>query len=154
MNRKFSYGFVLGVIVAALAMTGISTLAQMKRTYRDGSVWQISLIRMKPGMESAYLTYIAGDWKKEQDAMKKEGLALSYKVLTTESHGATDWNIALMTEYKNMATLEANTDKAEAVAVNMFGDEQKIRQGYEDRTKIREIIGERLAREIVLEPKP
>jgi hypothetical protein len=153
MSRKFSSGFVLGVLVAALAMTGISTFAQAKRPYRDGSVWRMDFIRMKPGMESAYLTYLTSDWKREQEAMKKEGLTLSYKVMTSESHGQNDWNVVLMTEFKNMATMEANADKIEAVGLNMFGDEQKIRQGYEDRTKIRDIIGDRLAREIVLEPK-
>jgi len=153
MNRRFSHGFVLGVLVTALAMTGITTLAQMKRPYREGSVWQMSLIRMKPGMESAYLTYLAGDWKREQEVMKKEGLSLSYKVLTTQAHGTNDWNIALMTEFKDLASMEANAGKVDELGVKMFGDEQKIRQGYEDRTKIRDIIGERLAREIVLEPK-
>jgi len=155
MNRKFTLGLVLGVLVAAVAATGIVTYAQAKRPYRDGSVWQMSFIRMKPGMESAYLTYIASDWKKEQEALKKDGLVLSYKVITSEGHSPTDWNIVLMTEFKNLATMEANADKAEAVGMAAVGaDDQKMRQGYKDRLEIREILGERQAREIVLEPKP
>jgi hypothetical protein len=35
----------------------------------------------------------------------------------------------------------------------MFGSDEKIRQGYKDRLEIREVLGERLAREIVLEPR-
>src|SRR5688572_31441417 len=32
----------------------------------------------------------------------------SYKVLRTEAHGPGDWNLMLMTEYKDMATMEAD----------------------------------------------
>jgi hypothetical protein len=155
MNRKFTLGLVLGVLVAAIAATGMVTYAQAKRPFRDGSVWSMNFIRMKPGMESAYLTYIATEWKKEQEALKKDGLILSYKVITSEGHSPTDWNIVLMTEFKNLATMEANADKAEAVSMAAVGaDDQKMRQGYKDRLEIREIIGDRTAREVVLEPKP
>jgi hypothetical protein len=154
MNRKFTLGLVLGVVVTALAATGISTYAQAKRPYRNGSVWEMNFIRMKPGMETAYLTYIATDWKRNQEAAKKEGLALSYKVLTTEGHTPGDWNIVLMTEYKDLASMEANQDKGEALQQRLVGDDAKQMQGYKDRLEIREIIGDRQAREIVLEPKP
>lgn len=32
---------------------------------------------------------------------------LAYRVLTTEGHDQTDWNMLLMTEYKDLATMEA-----------------------------------------------
>jgi len=154
MNRKFTLGLVLGVLVAAIAATGISTYAQAKRPYRNGSVWEMNFIRMKPGMDAAYLTYIATDWKRSQEAAKKEGLTLSYKVLTTEGHTPGDWNIVLMTEHKDLASMEANQEKRAALEQKLVGDDAKQMQGYKDRLEIREIIGDRLAREIVLEPKP
>ena len=138
----------LGVV-----FVGLTAYAQMQRPYRDGSIWNVAFIRMKPGMESAYLNYVATDWKREQEALKKEGLILSYKVLSTEAHGTTDWNMLLMTEYKDMATLEANQQKMDQLGQQLFGSDEKIRQGYKDRLEIREVMGERLAREIVLEPR-
>ena len=81
------------------------------------------------------------------------GLILSYKVISTEAHGPGDWNLMLMTEYKDLATMEANDQKAEATAQKVVGDDSKMMQGYKDRSEIREIIGERLAREVVLEPR-
>jgi hypothetical protein len=121
--------------------------------YRNGSVWTIAFIRMKPGMETAYLTYLAGDWKREQEALKGAGMVLSYKVLSTEGHTAGDWNLLLMTEYKDLASMEANEQKAEAIAQKLIGSDEKQQQGYKERTEIREIMGDRLAREIVLEPR-
>ncbi len=146
---------ILGGLLASLFLVGsLSVYAQVKRPYRDGSVWAMSFIRMKPGMETAYLTYLAGSWKANQEASKKEGLILSYKVLTAEGHNPGDFNIILMTEYKDLATMEANDAKADTLVQKMVGDDQKQMQGYKDRMEIRDIIGDRLAREIVLEPKP
>ena len=100
------------------------------------------------------LSYVASEWKREQEALKKEGLILSYKVMQTEDHGPDDWNLILMTEVKDLATLEATETKAEAIALQLVGGDQKAQQGYKDRLQIRQIIGNRLAREIVLAPKP
>jgi hypothetical protein len=139
--------------VVLLLVIGISVFAQVSRPFRNGSVWSISFIKMKPGMETAYLNYIATDWKRNQEAFKKEGLILSYKVLSTEAHGTNDWNLLLMTEYKDLATMEANEEKGDALAQKVVGDDQKQMQGYRDRSEIREVMGDRLAREIVLESR-
>ncbi|MFN2530656.1 MAG: hypothetical protein ABR555_05090 [Pyrinomonadaceae bacterium] len=136
-----------------LLIVGASVLAQVNRPYRNGSVWQISFIRIKPGMDSAYLNYLAGMWKTEQEAQKKEGLILSYKVLGVEGHTPGEFNLMLMTEYKDLATMEAGEDKADALGQRVIGTDDKQMQGYKDRLEIREVMGTRLAREIVLEPK-
>ena len=104
-------------------------------------------------METAYLNYLAGQWKALQEASKKEGLILSYKVLSVESHTPNEWNLMLMTEFKDLATMEANEDKADAITQKMVGNDEKQMQGYKDRSEVREMMGDRLAREIVLEPK-
>jgi len=134
-------------------LVGISVFAQVNRPYRNGSVWNISFIRIKPGMDTAYLNYLAGPWKANQEAAKKDGLILSYKVISTEGHNPGDWNVMLMTEFKDLATMEANEDKGDALAQKMVGNDEKQMQGYKDRLEIREVMGDRLAREIVLEPK-
>jgi hypothetical protein len=150
MKRKRLFVFSLVVLMFALSVV---VWAQVNRPYRNGSVWQISFIQIKPGMDTAYLNYLAGDWKREQEALKKDGQILSYKVITTEGHSSTDWNIMLMTEYKDLATMEANDTKADALAQTVIGTDEKQMQGYRDRLAIREVMGTRLAREIVLEPR-
>ena len=104
-------------------------------------------------MDTAYLKYVASEWKREQDALKKDGQILSYKVLTTEAHGSNDWNIMLMAEYKDLATMEANEDKADNLAQTVVGNDETQMQGYRDRLQYREVLDVRLAREQVLEPK-
>jgi hypothetical protein len=136
-----------------LLILGVSVFAQMSRPYRNGSVWTISFIRIKPGMDTAYMNYLAGMWKTEQEAMKKEGISLNYKVMAVEGHTPGEFNLMLMTEYKDLATMEASEDKADALAQRVVGTDEKQMQGYKDRLEIREVMGTRLAREIVLEPK-
>lgn len=144
---------VIGSLVLVVLIVGISVFAQVKRPYHNGSVWSVAFIRMKPGMETAYLNYLAGPWKANQEAAKKEGLIVSYKVLSVEGHSPNEWNLMLMTEYKNLATMEANEDKGDALAQKMIGNDEKQMQGYRERLEIREVMGDRLAREVVLEPK-
>ena len=131
-----------------------SVYAQIRRPFRNGPVWTISFIRMKPGMDTAYLSYVATDWKKEQQALKKDGQILSYKVLTMEGHGPQDFNVMLMTEYKDLATMEANDQKADDLAQKVVGNDEVQMEGYRKRLEIREVLGTRLAREMILEPRP
>jgi len=140
-------------LVALVLTLSVVAFAQVNRPYRNGSVWDIGFIRMKPGMETAYLNYVAGDWKREQEALKRDGQVISYRVLQTEAHGSTDWNLMLMTEYKDLATYEKNLEKADALLQTVIGDDEKQRQGYRQRLEIREVMADRLGREIVLEPR-
>jgi len=144
---------LISSLAVSLLLLGVSVFAQANRPYRNGSVWDVGFIRMKPGMETAYLNYVATDWKRNQEELKKDGQILSYKVLQTESHGATDWNLMLLTEYKDMATKEANEAKEDALYQRVIGNDDKQRQGYRERLEIREVMGNRLAREVVLEPR-
>ena len=150
---------VKGLIFASLAAAsiglgaGLAAQPSKSRPYHNGSVWEVQYIRVKPGMGDAYSNYLSGQWKSLQEALKKDGLILSYKVIESESHGANDFNVMLMTEYKDLASMEAGESKQEAVAEKVVGDDSKQQQGYKDRTEMREVIGSRLSREIVLEPK-
>lgn len=144
---------LVSLLIALMLALSVVAVAQVNRPFRNGSVWSISLIRMRPGMETAYLNYIAGDWKREQEALKKDGQIISYKVITTEAHGSNDWNIMLMSEYKDLATMEANEAKADNLAQTVIGNDEIQIKGYRERLQIREVLDTRVAREIVLEPR-
>jgi hypothetical protein len=58
-NRIF-----VGLLVACVLTLSIVVAAQVSRPYRNDSVWNVAFIRMKPGMDTAYLNYIATDWKR------------------------------------------------------------------------------------------
>ncbi len=150
MKRNLTILFSLFVVMLTMS---IVTSAQVNRPYSNGSVWAIGVIQVKPGMDNAYKNYLATEWKRNQEAMKKEGIILSYMVIQTEMHSGTDWNMLLLTEYKDLATFEANQTKADNLAQTVVGNDAAQMQGYKERLQIREVLGNRLAREILLEPK-
>ena len=143
----------IGSLVLVVLIVGVSAFAQINRPFHNGSIWSITFVKMKPGLETAYLNYLAGQWKTNQEARKKQGLILSYKVIGTEAHNPGDWNVMLMIEFKDLATMEANEDKDEALGQRLIGPDERRIQGFKERSEIREIVADRLAREIVLEPK-
>jgi hypothetical protein len=85
--------------------------------------------------------------------MKKAGISLSYKVIASEPHNPGDFNLMLMTEYKDLASMEASQQKADDLSQTVSGTDQQQMDGYKKRLEIREVLGNRLSREIVLEPK-
>lgn len=57
----------------------------------------------------------------------------------------------ILREYKSLAQMEADEKKSDALSRKALGeDDQKEMQGYEDRSKVREILSTRTARELVL----
>jgi hypothetical protein len=140
--------------IAALFLCGLAVAQAPQRPFHDGAVWQITFVKAKPGVGLNYMNYLATEWKTEQEALKKAGLTLNYMVIETESHSATDFDLMLMTQFKDLATMEANQDKMEEVTNKALNsNDQKMIAGYQERASWREILGERLAREIILEPK-
>ena len=141
-------------VVLAQAKEATPAAQPPARPFHDGPVWTITFVHTKPGLSLKYMEYLATDWKKEEEAFKKAGLILDYKVIGGEAHSPNDWDLMLMTEFKDLATLEANADKMEAVSMQALDmNDQKMIQGYQERSTWREILGDRLTREIILEPK-
>jgi len=79
MNRNVTRS-ILGVALAISLLCPLMALAQQAaaKPYHDGPVWNIAFIKTKAGMEDRKLRYLADDWKREQDAMKKAGYILDY----------------------------------------------------------------------------
>jgi hypothetical protein len=84
--KRTTIAIVGFVIVLSVIAASLSVHAQASRPYRNGSIWEMSLIRVKPRME-------------------------------------------------------ANEQKADALAPKVVGDDQKQMQGYKERAEVREVLG-------------
>ena len=62
---------VVALLILIILALSIVVFAQVKRPYKNGTVWVITFVRMKPGMERAYMDFVEIDWKREQEALKK-----------------------------------------------------------------------------------
>jgi hypothetical protein len=138
------------LIVLALALIlsfGAQSFAQ-DRSYKDGSVWTMSFIRVFPGQDETYLNSLKNSWKAVHDEAVKQGLILSYKILEGNATTPEDWNLILMVEYKNLASMEGTDEKWDAIQnkVSSADDRKKL---MESRVSVRSMYGSRLMREIV-----
>ena len=131
------------------AMGVVPVLAQVHKYFTPGTVWTVTMVRMASGMDQSYLQYLDGQFKKSEDAQVKAGFQKSYKILRTlDDDGG--WNLLLLREYTDLASIEANQDKADALRLEVDGNDQAQMQGYQDRSKYRELIGTKYARELTL----
>jgi hypothetical protein len=135
-----------------LLVAACSVSAQVYRYYRPGTVWTITAIRMKAGMDQVYLQYLDSQLKKNEDAQVKAGYEKSYKILRTldDDYDSTSWNLLILREYPSLGALEANAEKADALTQQTEGDDQVQIKGYEDRSKFREVVWTKTVRDLLL----
>jgi hypothetical protein len=147
---KSKYKLLLATFVALLLLLAVSVYGQVHKYFTPGSVWGVSMIRIHPGMDQAYLEYLDTQLKKESDISIKNGFMKSYKILRSQDDDSS-WNMLILREYDSFASLEKNAEKADEVLRQATGiDDQKGMQGYMDRSKIREVVGTKFMRELVL----
>ena len=125
-------------------------LGQSDAPYTEGPVWTISMIKTKPGMADDYLKNLAQIYKAVNDEAKKQGIIMDYKILLGNDSTPQDFDILLMQEFKNMAALDNVRDKFDPIATKLIGNEDVQREGAVKRMEIREIMGNKLMREITL----
>ena len=137
-------------LIGILAASGaVPMIAQVHKFFSPGTVWTVTMIKMASGMDQTYLEYLDGQFKKGEDAQIKAGFQKSYKILRTMDDGGA-WNLLILREYTSLSSLEANVEKSDAVLQQTSGTDQAQMKGYEDRSKYREVVGTKYARELVL----
>jgi ABC-type glycerol-3-phosphate transport system substrate-binding protein len=161
---KFTKTFSAAIIIAAAAggvgvcsaqssasaATTTSSATQSTAPYTEGAVWEITMVKTKPGMSDDYLKALAKIFKATNDEQKRQGIITDYKILTGSAATQQDYDILLMVEYPNMAALDGLRDKTDPIDAKMVGSEDQQRQLAVKRLEIREIMGDKLMREVIL----
>jgi len=146
MKYASTFYFVVLLILLSLPMQSFT----QELPYKEGTVWEISFIRTKPGMQNDYLENLAAIWRNSAEEAKKQGLILSYKTFLGYAANKDDWNIMGMLEYKNMAVLDGAAEKWEAIYAKVIGSQEQQKVGITKRSEMREILGDKIVREIIL----
>ena len=118
--------------------------------YAEHSVWAITLVKTKAGLDDDYLRSIAQTFKGTMEEEKKQGLIMDYKVLIGDASDRNDFNILLMVEYKNMAAFDGLREKTEPIMAKVLGGQDAQRQLAVKRLDVREILGTKTMREVIL----
>jgi len=134
------------LVLMLAAQTGFG----QEKPYKEGSVWTVTFVKVKPGMMDTYLRDLGANRKKLMEQAKKDGLILSERLLSGDATGREDFDLILMVEFKNWAAFDGLSDKFRALAEKMVGSEDKQVQMMTKRTEVREIIGTKTMQEIFL----
>jgi len=137
------------VLLGALSVGSVVAYGQEK-PYTEGSVWSITLVRVKPGMFDVYMRDVLPLRKKIDEEAKKQGLILSDHILSGSASGRDDFDVMFLTEYKNWAAFDGITAKYDAIAGKIVGSEEKQVQLMTKRTEVREIKGEKPMQELII----
>jgi hypothetical protein len=140
-------------IVALAALTlGTASLcfAQSDDPYTEGPVWNITMVKVKPGMGDEYLKSLAKTLKLSLEEAKKQNLIVDYKILLGNAATPQDFDVLVMVESKNMAALDNGREKFDPIARKIVGTTDQQQAIQVKRLDIREIIGTKLMREISL----
>ena len=142
--------FILAVSAAIFTAWAGLCSAQSDAPYTEGTVWQVTMVKTKYGMSDDYLKGLAKTFKGTLEEAKKEKLILDYKILIGDAANPQDFDILLMTESKNMAALDGAREKFDPIAKKIEGSVDQQRATAVKRLEIREIMGDKLMREITL----
>jgi len=139
---------------AALAATltlaaGAASAQTAERVYDNGPVWVISYVETKPGMFDDYMAYLSTKWREVNEADKKAGVVLDYKVLAVDSPRDHEADVILMIQFKNMAVFDRPLAEMEATSAKAFGSVVKSNQAFASRESMRTNRGGLTTREVV-----
>jgi hypothetical protein len=128
----------------------VGAAQQSPRPYTEGSVTNVSYIRVKPGRFDDYMAYLAGPYKQFMEAQKKAGIITGWGVYNSLGRDEKDWDIVLTTTFKNMAALDNLDDRTDPIVKQVMGSNEKANEGMVKRGEMRDLVGNRLMRELII----
>ena len=134
----------------ACAFSASALAADDGRAYKEGPVTDITYVKTKPGQFDNYMKWLDTVFKPENEALMKAKVIIGYKVYGNQARDPHDADLILAITYANMAAMDNLNEKTDAISEKFEGDLAKQNQGFADRGSMREILGGRLIRELIL----
>lgn len=150
MNRNPFWRVSPLVLFAVLSLSSVIAYGQEDKPYTEGTVWNVTMIRVKAGMFETYMRDVLPLRKKLDEEAKKQGLLLSSHVLSGTASNRDDFDVLILSEYKNWAALDGLTAKYDAMTSKLIGTQEKQTQLMTKRSDVREILGDKLMQELIV----
>ena len=118
--------------------------------YNEGPVWTLTMIKTKTGLADEYIKQITGTVKPVYDEEKKQKTILDYKILMGDASNPHDFDILILVEYPNWAAFDTLRAKMDPIVAKVMGSEEQRKEMAVKRLDVREILGTKTMREIML----
>lgn len=139
---------VLAILATLTALPAARARADVL-PYKEGPVVDVTPIRVQDGRFYDYWNYLESHWKVTMEAAKKEGLVLSYSVLSATPRSPQEPNLYLVVTYPNYAAFDGIDEKMAVLDQKLFGSSpQKSEEDSGKRGPMRTVLGDEILREL------
>lgn len=134
----------------ALSILAVAPALAQEVSFKPGTVWNFSYIKVEPGQMNRYLDYLSGDWKRLNELGKREGFVVSYHVLSVNNPRAGEPDLILAVESKDYYSNAEQLAQQKKIEALLAADQRKMEAQSADRTPIRKFLGGMELQELVL----
>ena len=136
------------LFISALALS-LPANAQLGTTYNEGPVTEVTYLKIEYGHFDEYVEWLNSTWKPLNEAKKKAGVIIDYKVFAARPKTPEEPNVIFMITYPNMASFDRRVEE-DKFAVKMIGSAKDQDKARVERSAYRKNLGSELIREIIL----
>ena len=144
MNRMIQYLLLVSALVLSLPAK-----AQAGVTYNEGPVTAVTYLKIEYGHFDEYVDWLNSTWKPLNEAKKKAGFIIDYKVFAARPKTPDEPNVIFMITYPNMASFDRKVEE-DVFGVKIIGSAKDQNKARVDRSAYRKNLGSELIREIIL----
>ena len=144
MNRMIQFFLLVSALVLSLPAK-----AQAGVTYNEGPVTAVTYLKIEYGHFDEYVDWLNSTWKPLNEAKKKAGFIIDYKVFAARPKTPDEPNVIFMITYPNMASFDRRIEE-DVFGVKIIGSAKDQNKARVDRTAYRKNLGSELIREIIL----
>src|SRR5579864_1248076 len=136
--------YLFNAIAASLTLLALPAVAADANapSFENGPVWDMAQIKTKDGHFDDYMHWVATDWRQQEEALKKAGVIIDYKVYTIQNPRNDEPDLVLAQEYKNMAAFDTPMAQQYALQAKIAGSIAKSNAQQAARGAIRTIMGD------------
>ncbi len=146
---KFTKSFTMAAALLGAVTLAAPAVAQ-ESSYKPGTVWEASRIKVLPGQFENYMDWLAGQWKKIQEFGKAEGVIVSYHVLATNNRRNDEPHLILIVQYKDYMSTAQQEAMQKRVNAMLAQDNRKAATANGQRAVMRESLGSTEYQELIL----
>ena len=144
MNRMIQFLLLVSALVLSLPAK-----AQAGVTYNEGPVTAVTYLKIEYGHFDEYVDWLNSTWKPLNEAKKKAGFIIDYKVFAARPKTPDEPNVIFMITYPNMASFDRKVEE-DVFGVKIIGSAKDQNKARVDRSAYRKNLGSELIREIIM----
>jgi hypothetical protein len=136
-SMKILAFFSVAAFLVALAL--ITSAFAQESSYKPGTVWNMTYVRVEPGQFENYMDYLNGTYKKSMEFQKKEGYIVSWHVYVVANRREGEPDVILAVEQKDHLTNAQQLELQKKVSAFLATDPHKADAGFGERKKMRTV---------------